>query len=958
MSLTNTRDIKCNNIYLNFNNDMRDIKDIFSFKSDIESITGLPPATLNTLQELAAAMNNNPDFFNYVNQQLLLKRNINDSYDKNYIDTLINLYYSKSQSDVLLNNKLNLTEIVNYYTKLQSDVLLNNKLNLSEIVNYYTKLQSDVLLNNKLNSTEIANYYTKFITDNLLFQKVSYEDILLYYTKTEMNSLLTNKLNANEILNYYTKIDTNNLLLNYYSKIESDANFYAKSYIDTTLTTINNNVALKLNSTELNNYYTQTQSNSNFYNKSYIDSSLTTINSNVALKANSSDLTNYYNKTQVDTQFSNLINSAPEALNTLKELSDALGNDANYASTIQAQISAKRNISDSYTKTDVDSIFNTNKQTIYTANINFLDAVNLGIDTLTIKGGTYTRLINNVNQALMDLDNSQISITPPLKLYSNLVVDGTATISNMYNKTQVDALISAGSGSNSNAYTKLETDNLLNVKTNTVDFNTLSSTVSNGLTARYTKTESDNLYYNKAAVDLINVTPYVNIFNGGTYTALNINHSYGIRLGIGTNILMTMDVDTGIAMTTSLFVDDNLSVSGVILANGNDLWSNITDLQTAFNNTYTKTQADALLNNKQSTLNSSSLITVNKITATTYSTPGDHSFVDSVGTTRLTMNATTNTFLQRTVAPTFNATGSVQTNSTSEGVEIGRDGVRAVVRISGAFPTLRLENSGTSGTAFGFSIQRNSSSNVTTAMLGTTGYQAWGNSVNTFSLPIVATSISASSTLNVVGASTLGNITVNGTITGTNFTKSLVGLGNVDNTSDLNKPVSTATTTALGLKQNTLIGQSGTGEELLTTNYVKRIFGKAPLSVTTYFDTNAQADARNNNIQIASNLKWYVGSVNVSFSTTFATSTTQTYGGLTIYVKTISITLPTGIFSNAPKIFINQGMGNASTHASIMRIYSIDSTTTSFKIVIQDLANMAAGYDIYYMAIDDTTMGN
>ena len=50
-------------------------------------------------------------------------------------------------------------------------------------------------------------------------------------------------------------------------------------------------------------------------------------------------------------------------------------------------------------------------------------------------------------------------------------------------------------------------------------------------------------------------------------------------------------------------------------------------------------------------------------------------------------------------------------------------------------------------------------------------------------------------------------------------------------------------------------------------------------------------------------------------------------------------------------------MGNASTHASILRIYSIDSTTTSFKIVIMDLANMAAGYDIHYMAIDDTTMG-
>ena len=77
LSLTNSRDIKCNNIYLNYNNDIKNILEIFSFKSDISDITGLPPATLNTLQELANAMNNNPDFFNYVNQQSNLKRNIN-----------------------------------------------------------------------------------------------------------------------------------------------------------------------------------------------------------------------------------------------------------------------------------------------------------------------------------------------------------------------------------------------------------------------------------------------------------------------------------------------------------------------------------------------------------------------------------------------------------------------------------------------------------------------------------------------------------------------------------------------------------------------------------------------------------------------------------------------------------------------------------------------------------------
>ena len=82
LSLTNSRDIKCNQIFLNYNNDIKNILDIFAYKSDISDITGLAPDTLNFLHELANALNNNPNFFNYVQEQLNLKRNITDSYDK------------------------------------------------------------------------------------------------------------------------------------------------------------------------------------------------------------------------------------------------------------------------------------------------------------------------------------------------------------------------------------------------------------------------------------------------------------------------------------------------------------------------------------------------------------------------------------------------------------------------------------------------------------------------------------------------------------------------------------------------------------------------------------------------------------------------------------------------------------------------------------------------------------
>ncbi len=48
-----------------------------------------------------------------------------------------------------------------------------------------------------------------------------------------------------------------------------------------------------------------------------------------------------YSKTEVDQRFANLIDSAPAALYTLKELASALGNDANCTATVQTQLSNK-----------------------------------------------------------------------------------------------------------------------------------------------------------------------------------------------------------------------------------------------------------------------------------------------------------------------------------------------------------------------------------------------------------------------------------------------------------------------------------------------------------------------------------------------------------------------------------------------------------------------------------------
>ena len=66
-------------------------------------------------------------------------------------------------------------------------------------------------------------------------------------------------------------------------------------------------IGLDMDLTGLTNYYTKTETDNN-----------------LLLKA---DKTITYTKTEVDNRIANLVDSAPAALNTLKELATALGND-------------------------------------------------------------------------------------------------------------------------------------------------------------------------------------------------------------------------------------------------------------------------------------------------------------------------------------------------------------------------------------------------------------------------------------------------------------------------------------------------------------------------------------------------------------------------------------------------------------------------------------------------------
>ena len=83
----------------------------------------------------------------------------------------------------------------------------------------------------------------------------------------------------------------------------------------------------------------------------------TEVDGKISSKANSSDV---YTKTETDQQINTkvtaLVDSAPETLDTLNELAAALGDDANFATTVTTQLAGKANTNHTHTIANVSGL--------------------------------------------------------------------------------------------------------------------------------------------------------------------------------------------------------------------------------------------------------------------------------------------------------------------------------------------------------------------------------------------------------------------------------------------------------------------------------------------------------------------------------------------------------------------------------------------------------------------------
>ena len=118
-------------------------------------------------------------------------------------------------------------------------------------------------------------------------------------------------------------------------------------------------------------------------------------------------------------------------------------------------------------------------------------------------------------------------------------------------------------------------------------------------------------------------------------------------------------------------------------------------------------------------------------------------------------------------------------------------------------------------------------------------------------------------------------------------------VSNIDNTSDANKPVSTATQTALNLKEN-VANKSDSYTSSSSTTYVSTkalvdgLSTKAPISNSTNYIQNQNASAQSANMWISGNVKARAGTFSSKVSTVGVASVIESNGGFNIVSSSVN----------------------------------------------------------------------
>lgn len=294
-------------------------------------------------------------------------------------------YHTKEEMDLKLVNKADVEHSHDdlYYTKLKADDLLKSKSDVTHNHNesYYGKSEVDDLLSVKANNEHSHDdlYYRKLETDKLLENKsgIAHQHDDRYYTEDEIDAKLSLKAetghNHNDL--YYAKLVTDKLLESkadtmhvhddrYNTKDEATVLLTSKADVNhtheivditdfpTSLPANGGNADTVNNHTVLSNVPASAQ----FTDTVYVHPETHPASMITGLPTKVSELENdkkYQTANEVAKAISDLVKLAPDTLNTLEELANALGNDPHFATTIMTMLGEKASKADLTTKVDV-----------------------------------------------------------------------------------------------------------------------------------------------------------------------------------------------------------------------------------------------------------------------------------------------------------------------------------------------------------------------------------------------------------------------------------------------------------------------------------------------------------------------------------------------------------------------------------------------------------------------------
>jgi len=163
--------------------------------------------------------------------------------------------------------------------------------------------------------------------------------------------------------------------------------------------------------------------------------------------------------------------------------------------------------------------------------------------------------------------------------------------------------------------------------------------------------------------------------------------------------------------------------------------------------------------------------------------------------------------------------------------------------------------------------------------------------------------------------------------------KSAVGLGNVDNTSDADKPVSTAQATAIGAKQDTLV--SGTNIKTINGN---SILGSGNLAISAVVNQAFRTFSTSFTLAASSGDRWYVMQNGLSSGTESAVQSSAEFAMTftEIRVRTVSTQSATGTLVFTLR---KNGVDQFSLTIAAGATANTYTATGSFSVVAGDLIN-------------------